>query len=493
MRATGKASVAKAHAASGAAVPSGPMQAIDLSLEDWGVLFATNALTRGTVYTDGIPGPAPKMAFQFKPVLPNFQVHDATSMTNTVANSAASAQAVASGYDQSNAGVSLGFLGGDTTTSTSSTKTTSSSSSTSAQNITEFIFPRVILFPSSSVELTPAFKKELEDGLAEPTPLQQAFRLQAILGTYGATYPNTVQLGGKLYQISKASTEALSSSSETSTTVTKKKKALFYSSTSSSTSTTATSNSSNNSKSMSSWRATGGDPLLSSSTSDWQKSVADWTTWRVLKYGKQLPLVSLLPSNMQQKIKELAKTPEYKRVFLDKGTASTLIGKTVEISAPVQSKNSGTINVTLLRRKPGEVIFSPAVPDDTSNPDQKVDAGNGLEVGIQSVKWKLGGTGDAVTVTTTTSPYEVLTATKTGGVTVTPASSSNRLQRWMLLDASPPDFVLLNRETGQALTVGASSPTGYGYYDPKTISFDVSNPEPGTNLTLQDGSGTVLR
>ena len=189
-------------------------QVAALQTAEWKTLFEQNNLLHGWHLLPTGPQPAPKAMYEFDPSVINYLVKDNASVEATLCKSLQTAQATASGFTSASGSVGTGgwFVSAGASYGSSSRHTEGHSDAAAAtQKVTEWLFPRVVLYPHDSLRLSAPFRKALEGALGlhdkKMSAAEKAERLMEVFQDYGDYYPESVQLGGKYFMMEDASSE----------------------------------------------------------------------------------------------------------------------------------------------------------------------------------------------------------------------------------------------------------------------------------------------
>ncbi|KAK4198939.1 hypothetical protein QBC40DRAFT_330282 [Triangularia verruculosa] len=278
----------------------------DMTAAQWGVVMRSNSLLHG-FYVDpsrGMFHRAPQAAFQLRKkgadAIPQFHVHDDSSVTVVEITSAEQRSAVENSFKTGDvqasgqvttpgrrrlAGVSVG-AGFDS----SSGKGSQQENNVSILRVS-YNFPRVALFlDAESLTFTDEYRKMLEE-IHEKTGTKQDRLIERFEYLFGHIFPTVAKLGGCLYSerhstcVSGANTEQKKDNMKIAAG------ASFstpYGSGSASASYSAGSNSATESTSAQqfqslTWQARGGDTLLCSNPMAWVPTVQNRYNWRVIE------------------------------------------------------------------------------------------------------------------------------------------------------------------------------------------------------------------
>ena len=148
----------------------------------WKTLFEQNNLLHGWCILATGPQPAEKAMYEFDDALVNYSVNDDAKVTATLCKSLDAARSVAAGFTSASGGVSAGTAAGASAGASFGTDSASSEgtdrTSSASQKVTEWLFPRLTLWPQGSVRLSAEFKKDLEAALGFENPDMQMAGIQ---------------------------------------------------------------------------------------------------------------------------------------------------------------------------------------------------------------------------------------------------------------------------------------------------------------------------
>ena len=133
-------------AVSGSLARSNNLQVVNLTMDQWKLLFESNNLLRGYSLKAWGPVAAPETPWDWDPETVNYVVMDDSKIEATLCKTVASAEATASGYTSASVGVSAGVPAGASVGVNAGSTSASADSSASTQNqttlLTQWLYPR---------------------------------------------------------------------------------------------------------------------------------------------------------------------------------------------------------------------------------------------------------------------------------------------------------------------------------------------------------------
>ena len=127
-------------------------------------LFEMTNLLRGWRLSSKGPVPAFKRMWRWHPQVLNFAVKNEATLEATLCKTVAAADSVVSGFTGAEGDATAGVPSGSWSSSEESEARTEAKS----QEVTQWLFPRAVLWPQPSLELSPAFLADLEAAVRDP-------------------------------------------------------------------------------------------------------------------------------------------------------------------------------------------------------------------------------------------------------------------------------------------------------------------------------------
>jgi hypothetical protein len=429
----------------GASETGNVVQVAELKKEQWKQVFEQNNLFRGWLITAEGPKPAKKMMWDWDGATQNWAVDDNSRVEATLCNSLSAATSVSAGFTSSSAtvgagtptGASVGLSAGSSSGKHDSTATKNEK----AQKVTQWMFPRANVWPQASLKLSKEFLSELNAINTVSGARAKATKLVSMLETYGDFYPESVLLGGKYYLIETSETKSSALAGASTKTVSAGMSLGYgpFSGSASTASTDTKSTASNTSKgnANSTARSTGGNALLSGNPTAWTTSLADWTFWRTIQFGKMEKITSYLPPKYTQMINELQNSREFALIYQDPEMRAKNLRNAKKFDKQyVWIKFGSDLHLgTLALAKSGDcALFRAGI---TRRPFD------------QTILWKVEQTDASIRLKASTEASLWLTMDNSGNVLLRPPLEGTEQQQqcWSLQETTGGQFKLINQNT----------------------------------------------